>query len=1212
VVELPPLQEVVVAVTLMPPNRELFSYKIEHLLVIATGVDVRIMGVSLLPHFRLVATEIAIPTEEALLDQFQSLPHGKIVMGGSDGRIIELAYKPTSWFSASKRYKKSDKTSSLLTAFLPSFLRSIGPSRILQFAYDASRLIFYALCETSERSGYYRIDVYDLSRTGAEFKKVSSIEGSQLLQRLREQNPKLSNLYPERLHIVSIAAIERSLALESHLLAVTRNGIRVYLTFFLAKEDAGDDVLSWRPTPEFAIIIKLPPAIYDSAQPTIRALGASQVSPKNTLPTTTDKPSSYEQSIFLKDGSLVLVETQDTVSKLLVIRRSLARIALQQTEKARCLMEPYECVSCINNLTTDTVCAMAELPPETLMDQSEAQLCGYISRGEFREAPPVRYFGDRPGAVSFISMSSLVTPAYKPSCQFLMLSPSVLTLYCEVRPIDLLLQALMVPHPNDWDLIRTLVERYGSVHVCAMLVILIVCDNSNFLGEHAGSLKLMSVSQEAKTKATSIFKHLGTQRMTEARVFYTDASDPLMALAEYQSLYLATARLLRVLWFEPISYFEDVTSQLAQFSSKQLEIVRSRVNKLLEFITNNYRDSTYPPAEQLKAVLTRSVQSLYFLALLGHNLSYRRCAYELTPEEQQALAGMNFRDVVCSSHGHSLVKSLIETYVQLNKTSRQAQSADLLERLSISCSSYFNAADAEIFTGKECLKKAAAERDLELKASYVQEGLKRIMKNAASVSLPKVVAELRQLHEFGGCVRLCLQKAKEVKEMNGPQSDVEESYQVVFDLLIEIEEALRSEPSEQMRTVPRNALELIRTQTIEAVLKVDDMKLHWALFDLLNMVKPTDLVGLKSPYLANYLSNRYSTKLHPHEPLLARHSLKSKDYRTSYKEFGRLASVEGEVPLELRLEYLEMSLVSLDKFIESLGVKDPERQKCLQERDTLEFNLQLAKLQTSLKKQLHPNASGLDSTLLSARQLYADYAKAYNLYETQLDLLYFMREQGGASANESLLQAMKSLFVPVLNQYIADLPRLKDKLEELVRKFPFALDVKAVVERIESEAIKQNQEHCWLVETLAKLPGNTGYAAIFGVYRAMWESVPADSQAAWILALRLEMLLQLWFKALDTGLVSDEVWKKPADFDKANVLQFIEAIPALEQTFTELISCCSVMSSSRRARLERSVLSLEDRFKELKARHAHGERLKQSFVKESSSAGSLFSMWHRT
>ena len=118
------------------------------------------------------------------------------------------------WFT--RRCRKVNRTASVLSAFVPTFLALGADDPITTLVHDPSRKLLYAL---SDRSA---IHVVWLGATGADF--VRAFESTGLANEARRMYPHTPLLDAATFRILSLHTVPQSESTNVHLVAVTSNG----------------------------------------------------------------------------------------------------------------------------------------------------------------------------------------------------------------------------------------------------------------------------------------------------------------------------------------------------------------------------------------------------------------------------------------------------------------------------------------------------------------------------------------------------------------------------------------------------------------------------------------------------------------------------------------------------------------------------------------------------------------------------------------------------------------------------------------------------------------------------------------------------------------------------------------------------------------------------------------------------------------------------
>ena len=238
------LDQVITAVAVVRARRETFQDFIRYVLVIATTMEIVIVGIErrgnhVRDGIHLHPTQLRCPTDGTHVNKIVGTDDGRIFLAGSDSYVYEFQYSQDNW----RRYfgwkcAKVNMTASMASYFLPQAFREmymIDP--IVDIAVDNSRQILYTL------SRLQQICVYDLGDNGESFRFVDSIAMlSKAMQSwiqspsggreiANQPNPADCQAFKNiKNWVTSIHAVPVHESRGVHLIACTRNGVRVFLT----------------------------------------------------------------------------------------------------------------------------------------------------------------------------------------------------------------------------------------------------------------------------------------------------------------------------------------------------------------------------------------------------------------------------------------------------------------------------------------------------------------------------------------------------------------------------------------------------------------------------------------------------------------------------------------------------------------------------------------------------------------------------------------------------------------------------------------------------------------------------------------------------------------------------------------------------------------------------------------------------------------------
>lgn len=261
------LSETILSVGLVEPKPGIFKPHICYLLVLATPVEIVILGVSFLSlqagstnlndsmsgGMQLLPDPLySISTDNTYLLSVTSTAKGRIFLAGKDGCLYEVVYQAEAgWFSP--RCRKINHSRSTLSFLIPSVLQFTfsEDDPVVQIAIDNSRNILYT------RSDKGVIQVYDLGQDGNGMSRVAALSLNNIVSAAGNITRTIDrNVFKP---IIQIAVIEKSESIDCHLLAVTHAGVRLYFTTAPFKQPLA------RPCMLTLVHVRLPPGFSASS-----------------------------------------------------------------------------------------------------------------------------------------------------------------------------------------------------------------------------------------------------------------------------------------------------------------------------------------------------------------------------------------------------------------------------------------------------------------------------------------------------------------------------------------------------------------------------------------------------------------------------------------------------------------------------------------------------------------------------------------------------------------------------------------------------------------------------------------------------------------------------------------------------------------------------------------------------------------------------------
>ncbi|NXL32095.1 NU155 protein, partial [Glaucidium brasilianum] len=261
------LSETILAVGLVKPKGGIFQPHVRHLLVLATPVDIVILGLScantqagtgslndsMSGGMQVLPDPLySLPTDNIYILAITSTDNGRIFMAGKDGCLYEVAYQAEAgWFS--QRCRKINHSKSVLSFLIPSLLQFTfsEDDPVVQIAVDNSRNILYTRSEKGV------LQVYDLGQDGQGMMRVTSLSQNAIVSAagIIARTIDRSVFKP----IVQIAVIENSESIDCQLLAITHAGVRLYFSTSQFKHPTA------RPSMLTLVHVRLPPGFSASS-----------------------------------------------------------------------------------------------------------------------------------------------------------------------------------------------------------------------------------------------------------------------------------------------------------------------------------------------------------------------------------------------------------------------------------------------------------------------------------------------------------------------------------------------------------------------------------------------------------------------------------------------------------------------------------------------------------------------------------------------------------------------------------------------------------------------------------------------------------------------------------------------------------------------------------------------------------------------------------
>lgn len=801
------LTQIIVSVGLVKPKPGVFPKQIKYLLVLATPVEVVLVGLRFLNDdvrqaLTVYSTQFQVPTDNVNMLKIVGTNNGRIFMCGKDGNVYELAYQAEDGLFR-KKCRKLNHSSSAFSMLLPSFLISgAADDPIVSVLVDSSRQpqLLYTL---SQRNA---IQVWSLGANGEEMVKLCTLNTvlkEALAQLHREEAPGLT---PREFKIVSMAVITRTEAEQTCLVAVTQHSHRIFFTL---------DPPGWGKgyTLRVRFVRLSPPAI------TAQDCKQKKEDP-GYRPGSSPK---FVRAAFSRDGVTLFADVRPAAAGTIPEGDTLiALIPEAQGGAGAGLHEAVESVP-LNARVAD----ITEVDQEAYL--TETARCLY-ARGQ---------------TTPLVGLSEFATQHAMPPRQFLVLTGKGLEVFSKSRPVDELRKALaQKKRSGDETELQSFFTTYGPKEACAMCLIIACAPSETPLlmapsdapvtpaPAHGFGNALRSPAErkyggsahrtplpERKRPLTSVLSPyadvpgLGDASLAQlaihaffryGEVVPTEAKAPGMPMrGGYQGGMAARAptsgkldglavyaqRLLRPVWDWTIT-FRKPNSEYNEmrYSTQQLITLRAPLISLKRFMDQNVvrflRDplrtaalhasagtqthQTIQEAQQneresfegLRFLLATCIEAMSFLIILSTQ-NFPRIFSRLDSSEQERLRTATFFELVTSAEGEAIVRFLIASMLALSTDSKA-----VIDELHRECPTFFAKADVLHYRAVDCLQKSRARfDDRKQRDDYQREALEYYLQSTRCRDFPlgDIAAYFREVHFYEGVVELALDRIRAVE-----------------------------------------------------------------------------------------------------------------------------------------------------------------------------------------------------------------------------------------------------------------------------------------------------------------------------------------------------------------------------------------------------------------------------------------------------------------
>uniref|UniRef100_A0A8C7S1Y5 Nuclear pore complex protein Nup155 n=1 Tax=Oncorhynchus mykiss TaxID=8022 RepID=A0A8C7S1Y5_ONCMY len=997
------LSETILSVGLVKPKAGIFQPHIHFLLVLATPVDVVILGLSfpkaqaglndsMSGGMQLLPDPLySIPTDNTYLLAITSTDLGRIFLAGKDGCLYEVAYQAEAgWFS--QRCKKINHSKSSLSFLVPSLLQFSfsEDDPVVQIAIDNSRNTLFTRSEKGV------LQVYDLGVDGQGMSRVAAMSQSSIVAAAGNVARTIDRSVFKP--IIQISVIDRSESSDCHLLAVTHAGVRLYFS-----------------TAPFAP----PHAKQPGARPCLLALVHVRLPPGFSASSTLQKPAKVHKALHSK-GKILLMAASET--------------------------EDSDILWCINHDSFPFKKPLMEAQMMSNVDGHSWALCAIKEEKAPKISTPLNK-----DQVPLTDSPVVVQQHNVPPQKFILLSAKGSHIFHKLRPVDQLRHLLVSGTGGESEEVERFFKLHREEQACATALIVAcssaACDREvsqwatraffryggeaqmRFPSAHSapsnvGALFGSPVPGEASPMHNPSFlatpvpgmmpqsvstPYIPATPMPSAPITGMSSGPEVVFSGKHNGISVYFARIMGNIWDGSLAVEKTISkgnqALESTASSSDLESVLLELRGLKDFLDKNSQFSPSSPAnlqqrllgfmrpdggassQQVQQELQRKKHYTYILWSLYFKMSLQGIQ-QLVHRSCQTLA---LWKLLCD-HQFSLIISELPMANELLQGSRQIQT------------------------------KIDKERTL-------RESLQLYQLISQHTDLPLVCSQYRQVRFYEGVLELCLTAAdKKDPQRLGPHfyknGEPEEDqagalafqerlscYKCITDTMQELVNQSKAAP--QSPSVPKQPGPPVMTsdpnmlsnedatahfeQVIGLAQRSQDELFHIALYNWLIQADLTDkLLEVNSPYLEEHLMHmiKQDQSKVRNMDLLWRYYEKSRSFGKAAHVLARLADMHStEISLKQRLEYISRAILSA-KSSSCISAQGAEGE-FLHE---LEEKMEVVRIQVQIQETLsrrysqHPSVQGamsqLDSELMDITKLYGEFADHFRLSECKLAIIH--------------------------------------------------------------------------------------------------------------------------------------------------------------------------------------------------------------------------------
>ncbi|KAI9102693.1 Non-repetitive/WGA-negative nucleoporin C-terminal-domain-containing protein [Phlyctochytrium arcticum] len=1094
--------QIICSVGIVKPPTGIFLEQIEYVLVLATALEVIVVGLTFAKRgdytseMTMYATDLKVPVDGITVTDILGTDEGRIFMRGNRGQLLELQYQATDgWFT--RKIRLVNHSASTASLFLPSFL-PVGGECIRKIFFDKERHILYTVSSTNDLQLIY------LGEDGKKFQRIKT---------LRDPISEAFGGTDERIVIQGVYPITAAESAMMQAVAVTSRGDRIFFSIYAYPVTGPGQQMVTNTKPDTLRFVyslsanrrsrTVGNAVHESLYSRGLLIAADAVSAE------TDRifgieldvglmaqanPKFWLDSISYEDlagkvWQISEVQNKQSYSPSFVQPGSvLNELSLQMEYPARTF----------RLLTNQGICHMTKLRP---IDQFAEML--YQSDND--RAPELEKFLNTYGSAEACSMCLAVACEHPSTIK-------AISDYGGNAPQQVIPAA------------SRLFERFGGQpYISQPPVQGMPFDRNNPMG-------------------------------------YAMAAPEIRFSGKYNGLSLYLARLLKPIWKERIvtRKGKDIVPSA---TSKGLNSVRSNLISLNGWLAQRKSLTALPApdnrppsvlseawkAEQesmfnLHEILRLSQETLAMLSILFDE-GISQLANSIPIERQQDLENITYEELITTLRGLDVTRALMAAFID-KQIAEEKSVYSVGQELQNACPSICLQNDVILYSGIECIHAARNLPNQDLQNEKLRESLslfKQVVRDITFQKLQDLTEQYKMFNHYDEIVELVMSwaaaqeptddlRASTRFASNGRLNEDSPTFQrkKAYDIILQAVNNLHYQLQHPRANVGMSSDEIAYRldRILSQSLQYDDPLFHDTLYEwFISEGMEDKLLTLNTRYLEDFFRRNATDP--SKATLLAKFYIKKERYYDAAQVYRSISEMPG-LTFPERMENLSLALVQA-KLSTTGGVSRIIDRPELEELQDIHA---VANVQQEILKSLQaqPNplvpAEGiqeLHERFMTVTELFNNYARPCHMYEIQLEAVYV--SDGNAQkrhyAQNAWMEIIKRTREEAAKGRRDPFAALAEKIRELGSKFypdDNVFPLQFLIDKMEQESYNAAEsdigpEHGWIVNALRAI--KVPYSEIFQVYNAMFESKlpPWSSTKALIYLLEdITVLINEWLR----------------------------------------------------------------------------------------------------